>query len=201
MDGTISQEQYDHIMAYDNRETISGNNSVILSADGRISGVVFPSSQTATLGSFAPAAGLMMAGPVTRGQKMQFVNIASYFRFVAPFDCSQVRFVDNASAGRMAGTVTLAYNAGKPTATVTANGTSSITLTGYIQGGQTYCIAILPQTFSQGVSVYFAKSDGTAYAKKSSGSCSLECNKVLDMGTPDLTPADIIDSFGMTSLQ
>lgn len=180
----ITQKQYDHIMAFVNRETVSFNNSVTLTADGKITDVSLPAVQTATEGSFDPATALMMAQTTGSTDAMEFKNVASYFKFVAPFDCSQVTISDNAGAGKMAGTLTLTYNAGKPTAEVTANGASSITLTGTIEQGKTYYIATLPQTFSQGIKMYFVKSDGTEYTKSTSSSYTLGRNKVSNMGTP-----------------
>lgn len=179
----ITQEEYDHIFAYANTgQTI--NHSITLTADGKVTDVVFPAIQTATEGSFDPAAGLMMAQAEGEASALEFKNVASYFKFVAPFNCRSVSIIDNARAGKMAGTVTLAYNAGEPTAEVTANSASSITLTGTIEQGKTYYIATLPQTFSQGIEMAFVKSDGTEYVKRTSSSYTLGRNKVSNMGTP-----------------
>ena len=188
----ITQEQYDRILAYVNETNYTFNNSVTLTAEGKVTGVVFPAVQTATEGSFDPAAGLMMAQAVGETSKLAFKNVASYFKFVAPFDCSSVSINDNASAGQMAGTVTLNYNAGEPTAEVTANGASSISLTGTIKAGKTYYIATLPQTFSQGITMCFTKTDGTEYEKSTSTSYTLGRNMVADMGAPALDDANIV---------
>ena len=210
----VTQEQYDRILAYVNETNYTFNNSVTLTAEGKVTGVVFPAVQTATEGSFDPAAGLMMAQVVGETSKLAFKNVASYFKFVAPFDCSSVSINDNASAGQMAGTVTLNYNDGNPTAemptngtsdsqhgendtntttpTATKNGASSITLTGTIEAGKTYYIATLPQTFSQGITMCFTKTDGTEYEKSTSSSYTLGRNMVADMGTPVLDDANIV---------
>ncbi len=188
----VTQEQYDRILAYVNETNYTFNNSVTLTAEGKVTGVVFPAVQTATEGSFDPAAGLMMAQVVGETSKLAFKNVASYFKFVAPFDCSSVSINDNASAGQMAGTVTLNYNAGEPTAEVTANGASSISLTGTIKAGKTYYIATLPQTFSQGITMCFTKTDGTEYEKSTSTSYTLGRNMVADMGAPALDDANIV---------
>ncbi|MCQ2197963.1 MAG: hypothetical protein MJZ60_10635 [Bacteroidaceae bacterium] len=188
----ITQEQYDHIMAYMKGETISFNNSVTLTADGKITGVSLPAVQTATEGSFDPATAIMMAQAVGETSAMEFKNVVSYFKFVAPFDCSCVSINDNGSAGQMAGTVTLNYNNGEPAATVTANGASGITLKGTIEAGKTYYIATLPQTFTDGITMCFVKPDGTEYEKSTSTSYTLGRNKVADMGTPALDDANIV---------
>ena len=201
----ITQEQYDRIMAYVTGRSISVNNSITFTADGKITDVSLPAVQTATEGSFDPATALMMAQTTGSTDAMKFKNVASYFKFVAPFDCSKVRIIDNASAGQMVGTVTLAYNAGEPTAEVTANGASSITLTGAIEQGKTYYIATLPQTFSQGITMAFVKSDGTEYVKRTSSSYTLGRNKVSNLGTPALDDENIINppyvTFSATSSQ
>ncbi len=205
--GLITQEQYDHIMAYVNslNGPISFNNSITLTADGKITDVSLPAVQTATEGSFDPATALMMAQTTGSTDAMEFKNVASYFKFVAPFDCSKVKIIDNAHAGNMAGTLTLDYNAGNPTAEVTANGASSITLTGTIEQGKTYYIATLPQTFTEGITMVFAKADGTDYVKRTSSSYTLGRNKVSNMGTPALTDENVINppyvTFSATSTQ
>ncbi len=156
-----------------------------------ITGVVIPATQTATPGSFDPAAGLMMAVTTGAEKNFAFKNVTSYFKFTAPFNCTMVKITDKANGGKMAGTVTLDYNNGNPTATVTADGTSSITLTGTIEQGKTYYIATLPQEFSQGISMYFAKADGTEYLKSTSSSYTLGRNKVSNMGTPALSDENL----------
>ena len=156
-----------------------------------ITGVVLPATQTATPGSFDPAAGLMMAVTTGAEKNFAFKNVTSYFKFTAPFNCTMVKITDKANGGKMAGTVTLDYNNGNPTATVTADGTSSITLTGTIEQGKTYYIATLPQEFSQGISMYFAKADGTEYLKSTSSSYTLGRNKVSNMGTPALSDENL----------
>ena len=202
--GNITQEQYDHILAYANTgQTI--NHSITLTDDGKVTDIVFPAIQTATEGSFDPAAGLMMAQAVGEASALEFKNVASYFKFTAPFDCRSVSIFDNAHAGNMAGTVTLDYNAGEPTAEVTANGASSITLTGTIEQGKTYYIATLPQTFTEGIMMVFSKTDGTDYVKRTSSSYTLGRNKVSNMGTPALTDENVINppyvTFSATSTQ
>lgn len=189
----ITQEQHDHIMAFVNGETVYANNSVTLTADGKITDVSLPAVQTATEGSFDPATALMMAQTTGSTDAMEFKNVASYFKFVAPFTCSKVQIFDNAQGGQMAGTLTLTYNAGEPTAEVTANGASSITLIGTIEQGKTYYIATLPQTFTEGIKMYFVKSNGTEYTKSTSSSYTLGRNKVSNMGTPALGDENIIN--------
>ncbi|MCQ2197324.1 MAG: hypothetical protein MJZ60_07385 [Bacteroidaceae bacterium] len=189
----ITQEEYDHILAYVNGGSTTANHSITLTDDGKVTDIVFPAIQTATEGSFDPAAGLMMAQAVGEASALEFKNVASYFKFVAPFDCRSVSIFDNAHAGNMAGTLTLDYNAGEPTAEVTANGTSSITLTGTIEEGKTYYIATLPQTFTEGIMMVFSKTDGTDYVKRTSSSYTLGRNKVSNMGTPALGDENVIN--------
>ena len=201
----ITQVEYDHILAYVNGESVTANHSITLTDDGKVTDVVFPAIQTATEGSFDPAAGLMMAQAVGEASALEFKNVASYFKFTAPFDCRSVSIFDNAHAAQMAGTLTLDYNAGEPTAEVTANGTSSITLTGTIEEGKTYYIATLPQTFTEGIMMVFSKTDGTDYVKRTSSSYTLRRNMVSNMGTPALGDENVINppyvTFSATSTQ
>lgn len=158
-----------------------------------ITEVEMPAVQTITAGKSVDASAMLMMAKSTEGTNdLKFKNVVSYFKFTAPFDCSKVQIFDNAMAGKMAGTVTLTYTDDEPTATVTGNGSSSVTLTGSIMSGETYYIATLPQTFSQGITMFFVKSDdGTEYAKRTSSSYQLGRNKVSNMGIPALTSENI----------
>lgn len=158
-----------------------------------ITEVEMPAVQTITAGKNVDASAMLMMAKSTEGTNdLKFKNVVSYFKFTAPFDCSKVQIFDNAMAGKMAGTVTLTYTDDEPTATVTGNGSSSVTLTGSIMSGETYYIATLPQTFSQGITMFFVKSDdGTEYAKRTSSSYQLGRNKVSNMGIPALTSENI----------
>lgn len=164
--------------------------------EGSITQVQMPAVQTVAEGEHVDASAMLMMAKSTEGATdLKFKNVVSYFKFTAPFNCSKVQIFDNAGAGKMAGTVTLTYNDGNPTANVTANGTSSVTLTGDIVAGETYYIATLPQTFSQGISMFFVnKDDGKEYVKRTTSSYQLGRNKVSNMGTPALTSENLFDA-------
>lgn len=178
-----NSSQIELVLAYLNGGSV--NKGPLLS-EGNITNVVMPAVQTIAAGEHVDTSAMLMMAQSTEGTNdLKFKNVVSYFKFTAPFDCSKVQIFDNAKAGNMAGTVTLAYNAGEPTAEVTANGASSITLTGTIEQGKTYYIATLPQTFTEGITMSFVKSDGTEYVKRTSSSYQLGRNKVSNMGAPE----------------
>ena len=175
--------QIELVLAYLKEESMKSGPQL---SGSNIQDVVMPAVQTIATGEHVDASAMLMMAQSTEGTNdLKFKNVVSYFKFTAPFDCSKVQIFDNAKAGKMAGTVTLAYNGGEPTATVTVNGASSITLTGAITGGETYYIATLPQTFTEGITMSFVKSDGTEYVKRTSSSYTLGRNKVSNMGAPE----------------
>lgn len=183
MGSKLTPSQIELVLDYLNGRSVTKGPQL---SESNIANVVMPAVQTIATGEHVDTFAMLMMAQSTEGTNdLKFKNVVSYFKFTAPFDCSKVQIFDNAKAGNMAGTVTLAYNAGEPTAEVTANGASSITLTGTIEQGETYYIATLPQTFTEGITMSFVKSDGTEYVKRTSSSYQLGRNKVSNMGAPE----------------
>ena len=177
-----NSSQIELVLAYLKNEPLKSGPQL---SGSNIQDVVMPAVQTIATGKNVDASAMLMMAQSTEGTNdLKFKNVASYFKFTAPFNCNSVSIIDNAHAGQMAGTVMLNYNAGEPTATITAHGASEITLTGTIEEGKTYYIATLPQTFTEGITMFFVKSDGTEYVKRTTSSCTLGRNKVSNMGAP-----------------
>ena len=146
-----------------------------------IKNVVIPAEQTATAGSADPKAMIMIAkGDATN--TLKFKNVCAFVKVTPQFDCFAIDIASKGSE-QLAGKVTVNYNNGNPTTTVTADGTTVVTLRGTITAGNTYYIAVRPETLASGFSIDFLTADKTTcYARSSSKDLGLARNKVINLG-------------------
>lgn len=116
-----------------------------------------PAAQTATAGTFDPAAGLATAK--TDNTTLSFSNLVSYLKFTVPAglnDLTSVSFKGN-NHEKVAGAATVDVEA----KTLTATGSETATLSGTFAAGKTYYMAIAPQTFTAGYTVTITRTSGT----------------------------------------
>lgn len=116
-----------------------------------------PAAQTATAGTFDPAANLAVATSTTTA--LAFSNLVSYLKFTVPAgmdDLTSVSFSGNAGE-KVAGAASV--NVG--TKALTATDSETATLSGTFTEGETYYIAIAPQEFSAGYTVTIARTSGS----------------------------------------
>lgn len=144
--------------------------------------IVLPAEQTATAGSADKNAMLMIAKS-TDASTMEFKNVCAYVEVKPQFNCSAICLRSNGTE-QLAGTLTVNYNNGAPTTTVTANGTNEVLLRGTITSGNTYFIAVRPEALQSGFTIEFLTSDESYYyARTSSKDLGLARNKVTALGT------------------
>ncbi|MBQ0103045.1 MAG: hypothetical protein KBS99_02585 [Prevotellaceae bacterium] len=178
----ISPENQAIILAYLKGETLEIKSGVQRNESNQFEDVVLPAEQTATTGSADPNAMLMIAKS-DDASTMEFKNVCAYVKVTPQFDCDAICLRSTDATKYLAGTVTIDYNEGTPTTTVTANGSNEVLLTGTITGGNTYYIAVRPETLSSGFTIEFLSKDKTHYyARTSSSSLALARNNVKNLG-------------------
>ena len=156
-----------------------------LNADGSVSGITLPATQTAKAGSFDPNAALMMAVSTTdKKYNLDFKNAVSLVKITTEFACKKIVLSANVN---IAGTGTLNYNTDAPSISFTSNQSQTITLKPETEGGVidagTYYIAICPHN-STGFSISFINSNDTeAYTQTSTKENTFNRSKIKNLGT------------------
>lgn len=162
----------------------------------RFSNVVIPSEQTATAGSADPKAMLMIAKS-TDASTLQFKNICAYVKVTPKFDCIAI-CLRSKGTENLVGTVTVDYNNGVPSTTVSANGSNEVILTGDITADNDYYIAVRPETLSSGFIIEFlSASDKLYYARSSRNDLGLVRSKVINLG--EFTTSGTWDNNGLAT--
>ena len=178
----ISEENQAIILAY-----LKGENVTIKSGvqqDGsKFSEVILPAKQTVAEGQYVDPKAMLMIAKSTDASTLQFKNVCAYVKVKPTFDCAVIALRSMDATKNLAGTVTVDYNEGAPTTTVTANGSNEVLLTGAIKADNTYYIAVRPETLSSGFIIEFVTADKSYYyARSTSKSLGLARNSVTNLG-------------------
>ena len=184
----ISEENQAIILAYLKNEPIVAPGAKL---EGNIiKEAVLPAEQTVTDGQYVDPKAMLMIAQSDDANSLKFKNVCAYVKVTPKFDCSAIVIKSNATQN-LAGTITMDYNSGTPTASVTANGTNKVTLSGAIAANTAYYIAVLPATFSSGFTLTFKASDGK-YEKSTTKTLTLTRSHITNLGSfakSDLTNA------------
>ena len=154
-----------------------------LEAEGTVTGITLPATQTATANSFDPQAALMMA--VSNGTTLAFKNVVAYLKLTPKFACSKIVLKAADETAVLAGTGKLAYNNGIPTIDLSeaTDKSYAITLTGNIEADKAYYIAVPAVTLTAGWKLFFTKADDSnEYIYKGMSSLNFERNIVANIG-------------------
>ncbi|MBQ0103489.1 MAG: hypothetical protein KBS99_04865 [Prevotellaceae bacterium] len=160
-------------------------------ASNQFENIVLPAEQTATAGSADPKA-MLMIGESDDAYSLQFKNVCAYVKVTPQFACTSIS-LESKGTESLAGTVTLDYNNGTPTANITANGTNKVTLSGNMAANTAYYIAVLPATLNSGFTLTF-KTSGSDYKKNTDKTLALTRNNVIDLGSIVATPENALPS-------
>ena len=173
----VSEENQAIILAYLKGESI-GTPGVQLDGSS-IKNVVIPAEQTATAGSADPQAMIMVAKGSDKDD-LEFKNVCAYVKVTPQFDCTAICLKSN-GAENLAGKMTVNYNDGDPTTTVTADGTNTVYLVGTISAGSAYYIAVRPEALTSGFTIEFLTAD-TYYARSTNKTLDLARSNVKNLG-------------------
>lgn len=150
--------------------------------------VVIPSEQTVAEGQCVDPKAMLMIAKSNDASVLLFKNVCAYVRVTPQFDCHAICVRSNGS-GDLAGTVTLNYNNGTPSTEVkyidydTSCGSPSVCLTGTITAGNTYYIAVRPETTVGGFTIEFLTKDKSRYYGRSSdNNLGLVRSEVVNLG-------------------
>ncbi len=148
-----------------------------------VSDVVIPTVQTASAGTFDPAAHVAMA--YTTDNTLAFKNAVSLIKFTVNDDNVSEVIFKTKGGEKVSGSFNVSYNDGVPSVAANASASSSVTLTGDIVKGGTYYIAIAPVALSAGFIIEF-KINGGLYWKESKKAYTFGRNKIVNLGGLEL---------------
>lgn len=170
--------------------------ATIDAATGNLKGVSLKGEQTAVKGSFDSKAALM-AAKSSDGSTIAFRNVVGYVKIVCGFDCGSLIFSDNRMFSGMAGSMDIALDgdSGVPSATVTTDGRKEVSLTGNIEAGAAYYIALLPGTLDKGFSLVFNGADGKQYGRSTAKSLTVKQGVVTNLGTSGKDNVELVAPY------
>ena len=144
-----------------------------------------PGEQTAVSGSFASGLVPSWAQTAEGSTSLQFQNLSALVKFtVGDGMAGEGTFILRGVKGEsLAGTMT--YTIGESTqAEVSADAPlNEIKLKGTFEAGKTYYFTVAPAELTEGLSLFYVNSEGTAYRRGGNNAVTLEAGKVLDLGT------------------
>ena len=172
----IQATSYTALYPYQKDVTFDGSfNNTILK------GVVLKSEQTAVPDSFDPEAALMMGATSDGSTNLSFKNIVGFVKLTPTVSCKKITLTGTSSAA-LAGTADITMNKdGLPVATVKDKASSSVSISGDIEAGKTYYIAIFPAEM-ESFSLTFTASDGQNTCKTSDKPLTIKRNYVTNLG-------------------
>ena len=170
--------------------------ATIDAATGELRGVALKGEQTAVKGSFDPEAGLM-AAKSSDGSTIAFKNVVGYVKIVCGFDCNGLTFSSNSDVQKLAGNMDITFDktTGVPAATVTTDARKGVSLTGNIEAGAEYYMALLPETMSKGFSLIFTGTDGKQYDRSTDKTLTVKRGVVTNLGTSGKDNVEIVAPY------
>ncbi len=144
-----------------------------------------PGEQTAVSGSFASGLVPSWAQTAEGSTSLQFKNLSALVKFtVGDGMAGEGTFILRGVKGEsLAGTMT--YTIGESTqAEVSADAPlNEIKLKGTFEAGKTYYFTVAPAVLTEGLSLFYVNSKGTAFRRGGNKAVTLKAGKVLDLGT------------------
>lgn len=159
----------------------------VTASEGALKGVMLKSEQKAVAGSFDPEAALMMGVTETGSTSLNFKNIVGFVKVTPTIPCARITLLSNDASDKLAGTADVTMTDSEPKAAVTANASSSVSISGGIEAGKTYYIAIFPESLSSGFKLVFTDSEGKDSYKSTTKTLEIKRNLVTNLGNVEGT--------------
>ncbi len=152
---------------------------------GSLVTTTLPAAQTAVAGSFADDLNISVA--LSEAGKLSFKNVLGLIKFTVGADADIVKVTLTGNNSEvLAGTVDIDYNSGNPTWAVNSGAASSVELTGTFVKGQTYYFAVLPQTFTNGITLTYTNSSDANRVETTANELVLGRSQIRNIGSPDI---------------
>lgn len=159
-----------------------------------------PASQTAVAGTFGNDLNIAVA--LSNEGSLAFKNVLGYIKFtLTSNDIVNVTLRGNKSE-TLAGDIAIDYNSGNPSWT-SKGAKASVFLapaSGNFAAGTAYYLAVLPQTFANGIELTFKHSDGTYTFAKSTSSLQLVRSHIVNIGSVEQSIASGSDAIVFADL-
>lgn len=144
-----------------------------------------PAAQTAVTGTFADDLNIAVA--LSDANSLEFKNVLGLIKFTIGADADIVKVtLSGNNSETLAGTVDIDYNAGDPTWVINSGAATSIELTGTFVKGSTYYFAVLPQTFTNGITLTYTNSSSVDRVETTSNELVLGRSQIRNIGSPDI---------------
>lgn len=164
--------------------------------------VTLPSDQTYKNGSFADNHNIAVAKgtAVTEGSgaysgdlvsHVSFKNVCGLLKFTVPDHIAVARKIKiESSSANIAGTMSINYSGSTPSASIKADGSKDVTISGEFASGSTCYFVVAPDSLGT-IKVTVSSADNELYAKQSTKSLTIAAGQIIDLGDIDFvtTPA------------
>lgn len=173
-----------------------------------LSGIELPHVQRAIAGGFDPNAAIMVGKCSRAGGdnndvgNFAFKNVCSYIKVTPNEDCDMI-VIEGNNQKEIAGKIDVSFgNDGLPVSTPTEGANDEdakqVTLVGKMTAGQSYYVAVLPVTLTNGISITAFKGDKYAVAK-SSKSATMNRSKVKTLPFNKTIDNELFVDLGLPS--
>lgn len=147
-----------------------------------VTSLTLPTTQTATAGSYDPAAHIAVA--YSENTSLSFKNAVSLLKFTIGSDnVSEVCIYAHKSTDVLSGNFDVTVKGENPGTISRSAGNNYVKATGDFEKGKTYYIACLPTTFTTGFTVEVVSNDVRGRSKTTTKEYTLKRNTILDLGT------------------
>ena len=153
----------------------------VTASEKTLKGVFLKSEQKAVAGSFDPESALMMAE--SKDGSLSFKNIVGFVKVTPTVSCSKITLVSNDTDDKLAGFADVTMTDSEPKVAVTADASNCVSISGDIEAGKTYYIAIFPESLSEGFKLVFTDSEGKDSYKSTTKTLEIKRNLVTNLGS------------------